>query len=149
MFRASPRIHILQPSDMGVEWVGAMLTATQFFEVHFLGLLQWGCGTIIEARCCSPFYLDALPVLSLVRGHVIALTLPPPPLVRSLPQVLRDEERMYIVTPFYSGGELFERVTDKGRFLEDEARPLFRQVLKGLRHLKRHGVCHRSVLETS
>ena len=57
-------------------------------------------------------------------------------------QALRDQERIYIVTPFF-GGELFDVLTDKGQFSEEEARPLFRQVLDALLHLKRHGVCHR------
>ena len=53
-----------------------------------------------------------------------------------------DQERVFIVTPFF-GGELFDVLTDKGKFSEKEARPLFRQVLDALLHLKRHGVCHR------
>ncbi|CAN0209728.1 unnamed protein product [Ascophyllum nodosum] len=55
-----------------------------------------------------------------------------------------DQERIFIVTPFF-GGELFDVLTDKGKFSEKEARPLFRQVLEALLHLKRHGVCHRDV----
>ncbi|CAN0401841.1 unnamed protein product, partial [Ascophyllum nodosum] len=59
-------------------------------------------------------------------------------------EALRDQEGIYIVTPFF-GGELFDVLTEKGRFSEEEARPLFRQVLDALLHLKRHGVCHRDV----
>lgn len=47
------------------------------------------------------------------------------------------------MTPFYGKGEMFDLVTDRGPFAEGEARLLFRQVLDGLHHLKRHGVCHR------
>lgn len=58
-------------------------------------------------------------------------------------QALWDKDSIYIVTPFYSGGEVFDALADRGRFEEDEARTLFRQALGGLLHLKRHGVCHR------
>lgn len=58
-------------------------------------------------------------------------------------QALRDKDNIYIVTPFYGGGEVFDVVADLGRFEEHEARPLFRQVLDGLLYLKTHGVCHR------
>ncbi|CAM9759408.1 unnamed protein product, partial [Sphacelaria rigidula] len=61
----------------------------------------------------------------------------------SLEQVLRDNRRMYIITPFCSGGEVFDIVADNGRFEEAEARSLFRQALNGLLFLKQHGVCHR------
>lgn len=47
------------------------------------------------------------------------------------------------MTPFYNGGEVFDALTDQGQFEESQARPLFRQVLEGLLHLKKHGVCHR------
>lgn len=57
-------------------------------------------------------------------------------------QTLRDQEAIYIVTPFL-GGELFDVLTGKGQFSEEEARPLFLQVVDALLHLKRHGVCHR------
>ncbi|CAM9908440.1 unnamed protein product, partial [Hapterophycus canaliculatus] len=52
---------------------------------------------------------------------------------------------IYIVTPFYGGGEIFDALANRGRFRESEARPIFRQVLEGLLHLKKHGVCHRDV----
>ena len=47
------------------------------------------------------------------------------------------------MTPFYSGGEVFDALIDRDRFEEDEARPLFRQALEALLYLKTHGVCHR------
>lgn len=65
------------------------------------------------------------------------------PLGTVLKQALLDENSIYIVTPFYSGGEVFDVLMDSGRFEEDEARLMFRQVLDGLLHLKTHGVCHR------
>ncbi len=61
-------------------------------------------------------------------------------------QALVDKNNLYIVTPFYSGGELFDTLIDRTRFEEDEARPLFRQALEALRCLKKRGVCHRWVV---
>lgn len=58
-------------------------------------------------------------------------------------QALYDKDNLYIVTPFYSGGEVFDALMDRGRFEEDEARPLFRQALEALLYLKNRGVCHR------
>lgn len=67
------------------------------------------------------------------------------PNVLACTEALRDKDNLYIVTPFYSGGEILDAVMDRGRFEESEARSLFRQAVEGLLHLKRRGVCHRDV----
>ncbi|CAM9161112.1 unnamed protein product, partial [Hapterophycus canaliculatus] len=71
--------------------------------------------------------------------------LPRHPNVLTCTEALYDEDSIYVVTPFYSGGEVFDALAGRGRFDESEARPLFRQMLEGLLHLKTHGVCHRDV----
>ncbi|CAM9555959.1 unnamed protein product [Scytosiphon promiscuus] len=67
------------------------------------------------------------------------------PNVLTCTEALWDKDNIYIVTPFYSGGEVFDALTEQGQYEESQARPLFRQVLEGLLHLKKHGVCHRDV----
>eukprot|EP00903_Cladosiphon_okamuranus_P009712 g9237.t1 len=67
------------------------------------------------------------------------------PNVLTCTEALHDKDNLYIVTPFYSGGEVFDALIARGRFEEDEARPLFRQALEALVYLKKHGVCHRDV----
>eukprot|EP00903_Cladosiphon_okamuranus_P009727 g9249.t1 len=67
------------------------------------------------------------------------------PNVLTCTEALHDEDNLYIVTPFYSGGEVFDALIARGRFEEDEARPIFRQALEALVYLKKHGVCHRDV----
>ncbi|CAM9900634.1 unnamed protein product [Scytosiphon promiscuus] len=67
------------------------------------------------------------------------------PNVLTCTEALRNADSIYIVTPFYSGGEMLDVLRHRGPFEEREARPLFRQMLEGLLHLKRHGVCHRDV----
>ncbi|CAM9478596.1 unnamed protein product [Ectocarpus fasciculatus] len=71
--------------------------------------------------------------------------LPKHPNVLACTEALLDENSIYIVTPFHGGGEVFNALSASGRFGEGQARLLFRQVLDGLLHLKRHGVCHRDV----
>lgn len=40
---------------------------------------------------------------------------------------------MYLLTPFVDGGELFEWVKDNGASEEEVVKPLFRQIVDGLR----------------
>ena len=42
-------------------------------------------------------------------------------------------------------GELFERIVKAGRFVEDEARYFFQQLISGVHHCHCSGVCHRDL----
>lgn len=59
---------------------------------------------------------------------------------------MKDDNGIYIVMPYCSGGEIFDVVAEREYLGEDEARSIFRQALDGLLFLKQYGVCHRCVL---
>ena len=54
-------------------------------------------------------------------------------------QVFLTDTHLGIVMEYASGGELFDRIVQAGRFLEDEARYFFQQLISGVHH------CHCSV----
>lgn len=56
-----------------------------------------------------------------------------------------DNKYIYLVMPFCSSGELFNLVERSGRFEEPVAKFWFRQLLNGLHHLQKKGVCHRDI----
>mmetsp|Transcript_1723 Transcript_1723/g.2665 ORF Transcript_1723/g.2665 Transcript_1723/m.2665 type:complete len:419 (+) Transcript_1723:237-1493(+) len=61
--------------------------------------------------------------------------------------VLQDEQYLYTVMPYCSGGDLFGRVMTEENHSVDEntARVWFNQLLSGILHLQRKGVCHRDL----
>mmetsp|Transcript_15728 Transcript_15728/g.22797 ORF Transcript_15728/g.22797 Transcript_15728/m.22797 type:complete len:384 (-) Transcript_15728:354-1505(-) len=59
--------------------------------------------------------------------------------------VLQDEEYLLMFMPFCSSGDLFGFVQQAGRFPEPMARYWFKQILDGLEHLQKMGVCHRDM----
>lgn len=59
--------------------------------------------------------------------------------------VLADDQYLYMFMPYCSCGELFGYVERDGRFLEPVGRFWFRQILSGLYHLQKMGVCHRDL----
>lgn len=68
----------------------------------------------------------------------------------SIIDVLQDSKYLYMITPYYSGGDLYSHtmnaVNNKiGRLEEAEARHWFRQILAGLIHLQKKGICHRDI----
>lgn len=54
-------------------------------------------------------------------------------------QVFLTPTHLAIVMEYASGGELFDRIVQAGRFVEDEARYFFQQLISGVHH------CHCSV----
>merc|ERR1719410_1422397 len=62
-------------------------------------------------------------------------------------EVLQDDEYLYSVMPYCSGGDLFGVVIDytenEGGMPEAMARFWFQQILMGLHHLQANGICHR------
>lgn len=67
------------------------------------------------------------------------------PHVMNALDVLQDEDYLFMFMPFCSSGDLFGFVQEAGRFPEPMARYWFRQILEGVSHLQRRGVCHRDM----
>lgn len=51
----------------------------------------------------------------------------------------------YLLMELVTGGELFDRILEHGRFTEQEASRVIRQVLEAVRHLHQNGVVHRDL----
>eukprot|EP00753_Platysulcus_tardus_P014203 PLAT4207.1.p1 GENE.PLAT4207.1~~PLAT4207.1.p1 ORF type:complete len:316 (-),score=158.98 PLAT4207.1:74-1021(-) len=66
------------------------------------------------------------------------------------PNVLRllacveDEDNLYGVLEFCSGGELFD-LAQEGRFSEEQARQFFVQCMRGVKYIHDSGICHRDL----
>lgn len=67
------------------------------------------------------------------------------------PNIIRFKEvvltptNLMIVMEFAAGGELFERICDRGRFSEDEARYFFQQLICGVSYCHHMQICHRDL----
>ncbi|KAL6222546.1 hypothetical protein ACLB2K_005938 [Fragaria x ananassa] len=67
------------------------------------------------------------------------------------PNIVRFKEliltptHLAIVMEYASGGELFERICNSGRFSEDEARFFFQQLISGVSYCHAMQVCHRDL----
>lgn len=60
-------------------------------------------------------------------------------------EVFLTEQFLAIVMEFAAGGELYLRVVSRGRFEEPEARYFFQQLVCGLEHCHKKGICHRDL----
>ena len=53
------------------------------------------------------------------------------------------QDKFYIVTQLATGGELFDRICDKGKFTEKDASQTIRQVLEAVDYLHQRNIVHR------
>ncbi|XP_023007503.1 serine/threonine-protein kinase SRK2E-like isoform X1 [Cucurbita maxima] len=60
-------------------------------------------------------------------------------------EVVLTPTHLAIVMEYASGGELFERICNAGRFSEDEARFFFQQLISGVSYCHAMQVCHRDL----
>ncbi|KAK6128925.1 hypothetical protein DH2020_037329 [Rehmannia glutinosa] len=60
-------------------------------------------------------------------------------------EVILTPTHLAIVMEYASGGELFERICNAGRFNEDEARFFFQQLISGVSYCHSMQICHRDL----
>jgi calcium/calmodulin-dependent protein kinase I len=58
----------------------------------------------------------------------------------------KHQDKWYIVTELAMGGELFDRICEKGKFTEKDAAETIRQVLEAVNYLHERNVVHRGML---
>lgn len=59
------------------------------------------------------------------------------------------QDKYYIVTQLATGGELFDRICEQGKFTEKDASQTIKQVLGAVDYLHRNNVVHRGMSITS
>jgi len=59
------------------------------------------------------------------------------------------QDKYYIVTQLATGGELFDRICEKGKFTEKDAAETIRQVLDAVNYLHENNVVHRGMSSPS
>uniref|UniRef100_A0A1J3HE94 non-specific serine/threonine protein kinase n=2 Tax=Noccaea caerulescens TaxID=107243 RepID=A0A1J3HE94_NOCCA len=60
-------------------------------------------------------------------------------------EVILTPSHLAIVMEYASGGELYERICNAGRFSEDEARFFFQQLISGVSYCHAMQICHRDL----
>ncbi|KAI3669212.1 hypothetical protein L6452_40439 [Arctium lappa] len=118
--------------------------------VKHIGSGNFGVAKLVKDQCSGELYA----VKYIERGHKIDehvereilnhRSLKHPNIIR-FKEVLLTETHLAIVMEYASGGELFDRISNAGRFSEDEARFFFQQLISGVSYCHSMQICHRDL----
>ncbi|KAL4463768.1 hypothetical protein ABPG72_022822 [Tetrahymena utriculariae] len=67
------------------------------------------------------------------------------PNIIKLYETFEDDRNIYLVMEVCEGGELFDRIIEKGRFTEIEARSIFSQIMQAINYCHSNGIAHRDL----
>jgi len=67
------------------------------------------------------------------------------PNIIAIQEIFDTEKILYIVLELVTGGELFDRIVEKGHFTEEECKKYFTQILDALHYLHGKGIAHRDL----
>ncbi|XP_052121845.1 calcium/calmodulin-dependent protein kinase type 1 [Frankliniella occidentalis] len=67
------------------------------------------------------------------------------PNIVQLLETFEDKHKVYLVMELVTGGELFDRIVQKGSYTEKDASDLIRQVLEAVDYMHQQGVVHRDL----
>ncbi|CAN8004830.1 unnamed protein product [Ixodes pacificus] len=67
------------------------------------------------------------------------------PNIVQLLETYEDKNKVYLVMELVTGGELFDRIVEKGSYTEKDASDLIRQILEAVDYMHSQGVVHRDL----
>lgn len=67
------------------------------------------------------------------------------PNIIALKEIFDSKSKLYLVMELVSGGELFDRIVEKGSYTEKDASILIKKVVDAVQYLHSKGIVHRDL----
>nr|KJB35622.1 hypothetical protein B456_006G121600 [Gossypium raimondii] len=80
-----------------------------------------------------------------IKREIATMKLIKHPNVIRLHEVMASKTKIFIVLEFVTGGELFDKIVNHGRMIENEARRYFQQLINAVDYCHSRGVYHRDL----
>ncbi|XP_019058887.1 PREDICTED: CBL-interacting serine/threonine-protein kinase 23 isoform X2 [Tarenaya hassleriana] len=84
-------------------------------------------------------------MIAQIKREISTMKLIKHPNVIRMYEVMASKTKIYFVLEFVTGGELFDKISSKGRLKEDEARKYFQQLINAVDYCHSRGVYHRDL----
>ncbi|XP_042541784.1 sperm motility kinase 2B-like [Dipodomys spectabilis] len=131
----------------------AISVKNELFKAHYQLLRtirEGGCAPVKLARHLPTDSLVAVKVLdkrdsSFFANELDILKTVDHPNIIRLFEVVESEERIYLVMEYLDGGDLADHLKKVQRMREEEARQVFRQVLRAIKYCHDNGISHRDI----
>lgn len=85
------------------------------------------------------------PATDRVKREIAIMKLIDHPGIIKLHETFADSKNIYLCMELCTGGELFGRIVQEGRFSESAAAGVMQQVLRSICYMHKHGICHRDL----
>jgi len=83
--------------------------------------------------------------LDLLEREILIMKKLKHPHIIPLIEVFEDKEQIFLVLEMVKGGELFDKIVERGNYTEQDASNIVKQILEAVQYLHSHGVVHRDL----
>nr|ABK25045.1 unknown [Picea sitchensis] len=128
---------------MGRYEVGRLLGQGSFAKVYLARNLETGQSVAIKAMNIEKILKGGM--IEQIKREISIMRLVQHPNIVLLYEVMASKTKIYFVMEYVKGGELFNRVVEKGRLKEEEARKYFQQLISAVDFCHSRGVYHRDL----
>jgi 5'-AMP-activated protein kinase catalytic alpha subunit len=128
---------------MGRYELGRLLGQGTFAKVYYARNLKTGESVAIKAM--DKEKILKVGMIEQIKREISVMRLVRHPNIVRLYEVMASKSKIYIVMEYVKGGELFNRVVEKGRLKEEEARKYFQQLISAVDFCHSRGVYHRDL----
>lgn len=128
---------------LGKYELGKLLGEGNFGKVKFAKNIE--TGKPFAVKILEKKKILNLKITDQIKREIATLKLLKHPNVVRLYEVLASKTKIYMVLEYVHGGELFDKVSSRGKLPEKEGRRLFQQLIDGVSYCHDRGVCHRDL----
>lgn len=123
--------------------VGRTVGEGTFAKVKFAQNLETGESVAIKVLAKSTILKHKM--VDQIKREISIMKIVRHPHIVRLHEVLASSTKIFIVLEFVTGGELFDKIVNRRRLPENEARKYFQQLIDAVAHCHSKGVYHRDL----
>lgn len=123
--------------------LGKLLGCGAFAKVYHARNLE--NGQSVAVKVINKKKINAIGLAGNVKREISIMSRLRHPNIVRLHEVLATKTKIYFIMEFAKGGELFAKISSRGRFSEDLSRRLFQQLISAVGYCHNRNIFHRDL----